>query len=689
MNNTSFYIKLFREAGFNCFPLKPKGGKVVKAADYTWQGVRTPLDLKIPEGGNYGVCGRVGKGNGILDLDDKEKYRWFADKLISQDLMVIETGKGWHVPVKGFSGDTSKLEFSDARVGGDKVVEFQGPKHYAVGCGSKIWHEKLNKEVVYTNVGSDKIWDVRGKDFNAWADVICHELKLQPKKKTSRSSYSNLRQRFRDEKIPSKGTSNDYFHQATLVCMKDELTQEEAEIKIKHIYDKWRESEQGRNNSRTWQSVLAKIQYTYEHDTPPKEGRPSGGGGKIDRTEISKTILSNSKLYSNIDTGNLFINQNGFLENYNNQIGRELINKFPELEEADEKSIIFKLLRMSPEMPETNDDLFVFKDGIRSLSTKKKVETEEIGSMGFKDFNYLSPTKENEPTKFLELFFGNIPESEHDRAKAGLKSIITSVPDIRMSILVGGAGSGKTKAAEVLEYVLGDEYAYSVTVSQFVTDHFIRAHIDGKRLLIFQDMPDSWKDFEIIKTLTGENSTTQRAFHQDKIKSINRLKVFGAANYLAKIPAQEKNPMYSRRLSLIHKDPPVIPYAENPELSKEIAEEEGEKIISWIFNLSDFNYEDSETVKEEYEKLSSPEEEFLEKYYEWDGDGTTDVPIKKILKHFNKVTGMEKDMKYMADGLKEGGFRVLYGDTIVRHIREKPQEKKEDKPQRRFQSDDD
>jgi|TARA_R110002126_G_scaffold1880_1_gene11179 hypothetical protein len=688
LTSRSKYIKIFRDAGFNCFILKRKGGQDTKVADSIWQARRTQIDTVIPDDSNYGVCGRVGRGNGILDLDDKEKYRLFAEGIISKGFMVIETGKGWHIPIKGFSDDTSKLQFADSRVGGNKVVEFQGVDHYVVGAGSVIWHDKLNQEITYTNVGTDIIWDVRGKDFNAWADVICAELKLQPLKKTSRSSYGNLRQKFRDGKIPSEGQSNDYFHQATLVCMKDKLTQDEAEEKIKLIYDKWQKSEYA--SARTWTSIKTKIQYTYEHDTPPTEGRPQGGGGSIDRTEIAKNILSTKKLFSNIDTGNLFINTNGFLENYNNKIGRELIERFPELEEPDERSIIFKLLRMSPEMPVTNDDYFVFKNGIRSLITKEKVDTEEIGSMGFKDYDYLDATPENEPKRFMEVFFGNIPKSEWGRAKAGLKSIITSTPDVRMSILVGGAGSGKTKSAEILEYVLGDEYALSVTVSQFITDHFIRAHIDGKRLLIFQDMPDSWKDFEIIKTLTGENSTTQRGFHQDKKKVVNRLKVFGCANYLAKIPADEKNPMYSRRLSLLHKDPPSIPYIENPNLSREIAEEEGEKIISWIFNLNDEEYENGKIVKEEYEKLSSPETEFLQKNFEFTPDQVDVKGVVTILKEFNAEYHLEKDIAYMATALKAEGYNVSYSNSIVKNcLRKRIEPKKPDSPQRTFQSDDD
>jgi len=687
----NYWIKLFRDAGFNCYPLtRYRQGEVnTKRADSRFQARRTQKDQLIKDSENYGVIGTIENRGGTLDLDDKERYRLFAEK-IARKFVVSETGNGWHIPVKNFSTPTSKIELFDYSVQDKKIVEFQGIDHYVVGIGSTIWHEKLEKEVTYTNIGTDKIWDMKGKDFNAWIDMLCHELSVEPRKKNNTSSYKNLRDNFKKGIIPKVGQSNDYFHSAALVCMDEGLTVSEAIDRIKIIYDKWDESEY--KSDRTWTSIVTKIEYTYEHDTPPsknKGGRPKGSKDDINTTIIAQGLLAAKQLYSNMDTKNLFINRNGFLERYEEDLGRELIKIYPELEEPNEKSIIFKLLRMSPPMPETNNDYFVFKDGVRSLSTKEKVETDEIGSMGFKEFNYLPPTEENKPKKFLSIFFGNIPESEHGRAKAALKSIITSTPDTRMSILVGGAGSGKTKSVEILEYVLGEEYSYSVTVSQFISDHFIRAHIDGKRLLIFQDMPDSWKDFEIIKTLTGENSTTQRGFHQDKKKVINKLKVFGCANYLAKIPSEEKNPMYSRRLSLLHKDPPIIPYAENPNLSKEVAEEEGEKIISWIFNLGDAEYEDGKIVKEEYEKLSSPETEFLNNNFEFVTDSVDSMGVITILKQFNKEYNLEKDMSYMAAALKAEGYNVTYSGSIVKNIVKKVKKDPPTKKKYKFVSDDD
>lgn len=687
MTDKNKYIKIFREAGFNCFPLKRRGAADTKVADHTWKARRTEQNLPIGDRENYGVCGTVGHGNGILDLDDKEKYRWFADKIISKGFMVIETGKGWHVPVMGFSDDTSKLEFVDAQTGGDKVVEFQGVDHYVVGAGSIIWHDKLDREVVYENVGSDVIWNVKGKDFNAWADVISRELKLKPKKKQSNSSYKHLRDKFKERKIPEKGQSNDYFHQAALVCLTDGLTLSEAEETIKEIYDEWSKSDHYSN--RPWTSVRSKIEYTYEHDKPLKAGRPQGGGGDIDRTLIAQGLIESRKLYSNVDTGNIFENQNGFLELYNNRIGRELIIPFPQLEEADEKAIIYKLVRMAEPMPETNDDYFVFKNGVRSLSTREPVETDEIGSMGFKDYDYLPPTKENEPKEFLRVFFGNIPKHEWPRAKAGLKSILYSVHDPRITVLIGGAGSGKTKATEILDYVLGDEYSYSVTISQFVDDHFIRAHIDGKRLLIFQDMPDSFKDFEIIKTTTGESSKTERGFHQDKIKVVNRLKIFGCANYLAKIPNSEKEPMYNRRLSLLHKEPPAVPYKEDPDLSRRIADEEGEKIISWIFNLTDeeCQYESGKVVRKEWESKASPEIEYLTNHFEYLEDSIDSYGVIRLVKEFNELYQMDITIDVMADALKEEGYSVR--NNIVKNIRKLPAKPVQDDTQKKFRSDDD
>ncbi len=64
------------------------------------------------------------------------------------------------------------------------------------------------------------------------------------------------------------------------------------------------------------------------------------------------------------------------------------------------------------------------------------------------------------------------------------------------------------------------------------------------------------------------------------------------------------------------------------------------------------------------ENLASPEEEFIEKYYDVD-DNAEDKSIMSIKKHFQKVTGKIISLKQMKRVLIEFGFDTRY--TIVKN----------------------
>ena len=696
MNKKEHYIKLFRDNGFNCFPLVRyrEGETNTKRSDTRWQARRTKLNQPIKEAENYGVCGTVDGKNGFLDLDDKELYRSFAEKLISKGFMVIETGNGWHIPVKGFSNFATKIELFNYAVQSKKIVEFQGVDHYVIGCGSTIWHEKLEREVTYTNVGSDEIWDIRGKDFNAWIDMISHELDVVPKKKSSTSSYKHLRDRFKEGIIPKGGQSNDYFHQAALQCMKDNLTVDEAIDKIKIIYDKWKESDHFSN--RPWTSIVTKIEYTYEHDTPPSEGRPQGGGGKIDRTGIAKTIIADRKIYSDIELSLVFENVSGFLENITKSLQRELQTRYPELAEPDYKDIMFKLKGLALPMPETNKDLIVFKNGIFSISQGKIIESDDIADLGFKDYDYLPPDEKNLPERFLKIVFNDIPKQQHKIVKAGLKAVIRSRMDPKISVIHGESAVGKSTSLNILGFVLGVEYAFSTTVADFIGDRATRSNIRNKRLLVFQDMPEQFKDFGIIKSVAGEINQSIRGFNQANTPFTNKLKIWGSCNYLPEIPEKERNAMFTQRLSLIT-NVRKIPYSPNDKLSEEVAAEEGEKIISWLVNLPDkeCEYEDRKTLADRWLNIQSPEIAFLTQWYEI-SENDSEIPVSRLIVKYKKETDQKISMERLVKTLKAEGYSVR--NNLILNIKDKEQPKEDDpqkkvvteeKPKRRFRSDDD
>ena len=656
------YIELFRNSKFNCFPI-PSNQKV---ADFRYKASKTIPNQIIKDEENYGILPTAGSGNCIVDLDNKEHYRKFADFMIKEGFMMIESPHGWHMPVVDLGGAVSKIELFDYDIQSKKIVEIQGYDHYCVGAESVII-DTDDRELTYNNKGSDKIWSGDGRDFHDFVDKICEKLKVESRKKNNNSSYQNFRDRFREGGLPTKGSSNDYFHQAAIACNTDGLSIEEARDRIKVVYHKWTTSDNFSN--RPWENIEAKIVEVYSKNQVTKIGRPE----KDDESKpenIARKIVSERNIYSDVDTDEIFENKDGFLELINHTLVREMLRLHPEMTQTQYNDVLFKLKGYSDEIPPTNKNYIVFKNGILDKTKLELIETEELADMGFRDYNYLPKCAENEPTKFMKVLFDDTPVHEMPRIKAGLRSIFINYLDPKISVLYGSSGVGKSTPLLILVETLGNQYALSVELNQFLEDKFIRAKIMGMRLLVFQDLPREWKDFTTLKTLTGEQKKTERGFMKDSVTFDNKLKIWASGNYLAKIPEFEQDAMYTRRLSLIHNIRKTA-HKEDPTFSERIVAEEGEKIVSWILNFDDTEcqYEDKETVQTEWEETASPELAFLHKFYQL-SDSINEISVMKIVKNYQEKYQQRISIEQMAKTLKSIGYAVR--NNIISNIEEAP-----------------
>jgi phage/plasmid-associated DNA primase len=410
---------------------------------------------------------------------------------------------------------------------------------------------------------------------------------------------------------------------------------------------------------------------------PLKEGRPSGGGGDIDTVKIAQTLLEERKLYSDLDLGLLYEAENGFLEDITKELSRYLGALYPALRESDYNDIIFKLKIQADKMPVTNPDLIVFKNGVYSLSQRKLIETEEIADMGFREYNYLEKA---EPTKFIEIMFSDIKLDQYPVVKAGLRSIIKSRMDAKISVIHGKSAVGKSTGLTILGMILGDEYHFTTTVADFINDRATRSKIKNKRLLIFQDMPDKFKDFSIIKSVAGEHKQSIRGFNQANSSFTNKLKIWGSCNYLPEIPEKERNPMFTQRLSLIV-NTRTIPFEANDSFAEDVVNAEGEQILSYLVNLKEeeCQYENAKALSKRWLSIQSPEITFLDKYYEVTDESMVEYPAIRVLKKFREVTGEKISLDTLISTMKNEGYSIKYGSNIISNIKDKviPVEKSE------------
>lgn len=669
-------IELYRKNNFRCFPIK----KGQKGAGNEWKGEHTKPNQIIKESENWGISGTVDGKNGIVDLDDKEVFRPFAEKKIEEGYKVIQSPHGWHIPFINGGNVFEKTNLYNKTINPDKqCVEIMTYKTYVIGVGSWVNEDKKDPQselVTYKNVGSDKFWDLKGLESGDFIDYICKECNVSLSQvKTTTGVNQKLRMKFIERKIPT-GNSNMYFLEAARVCYWTEhLDREEAEFEIKLIYDQWKVSEHYTN--RSWKNVKGKIDEVYNEPDKWEIGSGKKRGkkdGTVDRTMIALKFLNNPdrEFYSDRVMKTIWENKGGYLEQIDDVIPTELFELTPLVERADISEIINKIMLGAEPMPKTNKDLIYFKNGIFNVRLGKIVKTDEIADMAFPEYNYLTRTKENEPKRFLK-FFDSYPKEEMPRFFAGIKGIFDGYLDSRISVLVGISRVGKTTVTSILCKALTKRYGFSTDLDSLLDDKFTLSEVKGMRLLVIQDLPDTWKKFAIIKILSGESELSFREFHKKLEKNVtNKIKIFATGNLLPPIKDSQKNAMYSDRLSILHNTETKM-FKSDKKLEDIILESEAEKIISWCVNIpdSECEYEEYETVRKEWEDLANPHYDWLDSEYYVNGDSTWTIPVVNLCKLFktNDPKSRKVSVEAMTEALKSLGYTVR--ENICKNITEK------------------
>ena len=600
MNNQD-NIKFLRENGFNCFPI-PEGHKI---ADHRYRAEQTITNQGITEVENYGYIPVRGAGTCILDFDDKEFFREFAQENITNGIMVVESPHGWHMPVCGISGEVDKVELFHPQKTTKKIMEIQGPKHYCVGPGS------TTEDGIY-KINNQKIWNAKEMEFHDLIENFVKKWGFIGRHKNP-SSKAHLREKFREGKPPGDGQSNDYFFEAAKVCNTEGISREDAVKQIEVIYEKWQQTKH--YSGRPWSNILVKIDDVYDNDYKVSKG---GNKKKAKQAlDIAKDIMSNYRLFSDRDTRKLYVTDDGFLEDVTTAM-KKTITKEYESGRSETEEVMHFLIGFADELPELNYENIMFAD--RMFNLKHNIDMEKdpniICAIGFKDYNYIECP---ECPRFTKLIDEHVSKKSKNNLLACLSMAVAPEKETRMSVFYGPPGTGKTTLAETLSFALGQDAACAMKVDDFFGDRASEARIKGKVLLYFQDTPKTWKDWSKIKVTTGENSLSIRDMYQKSESIRNMLSVIISTNHLIEIDEDEEAPMFDR-LALVHFQGKVRGTSqENKDFSVEVARDEGEAIISYCLNLrkDGHQFDSSENTQLEWNEIIKPEEILFREHFHY------------------------------------------------------------------------
>ena len=114
-------------------------------------------------------------------------------------------------------------------------------------------------------------------------------------------------------------------------------------------------------------------------------------------------MINQSKIYSDAQTHELFEDRYGFLQKLNHCLKKDLQKVHPEKKRSDYEEILFNLEDLAPDVPHTNKDMIVFRNGKYEKKLRSLVITDDLADMGFENFDYLPNNQENKPKEFMRI----------------------------------------------------------------------------------------------------------------------------------------------------------------------------------------------------------------------------------------------------------------------------------------------
>ncbi len=654
------YIELLKSNGFNCFPIK-KGHKL---ADYRYNAENTVENQEIKDEENYGYIPKKNTGTCIVDFDTEDYGKILEG--YAKTRMIVKSPHGYHLPVKGLTGNITKTELFDYDTQVKKIIEIQGPRHYCVGPGSHIDIDEKTGEtdLDYISIGTDEIMDVNGLDFHEFITKICEQFNVTGKKKNG-GSYAHLREKVKDKIPPGKGQSNDYFNQAAMLCNTPEtgggldLSRDEAMEYIMQIYHKWEKSDT--YSGRPWSNIEQKINEAYDKGLTIFHGNHKQKKEDFDSTDMAKEILEKYSLYSDKESGTIYEEINGFVKVVTNKL-KYRIAKEVNSDIHTTNEILFQITANARDLPNTDDDIIVFKNGYYRISSHSFHEHDDnhgLAIMGFEDYDY----KQTPNCPKYEKFMSEVFPDENMRNYAYTAASCCVVPEhqIRITMCYGEQGTGKTTYREILSKILG-EYVVEVDNNSVFNDMFGLADWENKTFVSLGEAPKSIKEFDKLKRITGESKLIIRKMHTAKISVPNRTKMIMDTNNLFRIPEDEAGPMFDRLhlLEFIRR----FRYTKDDvkKLSDIIAEEEGEDVLSMLLQVYDPDnpYPSPKETKNRWEDISIPEKAMFKKLFEYhkDEEGMSPMDVKVVMEENNDL---EIDMTVVRKLAKDMGYQLING----------------------------